>query len=61
MSCDPNALRASLAVLGGWGLVCFGFTAWLTLRTWSIALALGLAGTVWAIVSISLWWLRRHR
>jgi microcompartment protein CcmK/EutM len=55
------ALDAAGAVFGGWGLVCFGFAAWLTLPRYPTAVALALAGIVWVIVSTSLWWLRRHR
>lgn len=55
------ALDAAGAVLGGWGLVSFGFVAWLTLPKFPTALALALAGIVWVIVSTSLWGLRRHR
>ena len=54
------ALDAAGAVFGGWGLVCFGFVAWLTFPRYPTTLALGLAGVVWVIVSTSLWWLRRH-
>ena len=54
------ALDAAGAVLGGWGLVVFGLAAWLTLPRYPTALALALAGIVWAIVSTSLWWIRRH-
>jgi len=55
------ALDAAGAVLGGWGLVCFGFAAWRALPRYPTALALALAGIVWAIVATSLWWLGRHR
>jgi len=55
------ALDAAGAVLGGWGLVCFGVAAWLALPRHPTALALALAGFVWLIVSTSLWWLRRQR
>jgi len=54
------ALDAAGAVFGGWGLVCFGLTAWLTLPRYPTAEALALAGVVWVIVSTSLWRLRRH-
>jgi Protein of unknown function (DUF3147) len=54
------ALDAAGAVLGGWGLVCFGLTAWLALRAYPTVLALSLAAMVWVSVSTSLWWLRRH-
>lgn len=54
------ALDAAGAVLGGWGLVCFGLAAWLALRRYPTALSLMLAGVLWAIVSTSLWWLRRR-
>ena len=56
-----GALDAAGAVLGGWGLVCFGIAAWLTLPRYPTALGLALAGIVWVIVSTSLWWLRRNR
>jgi hypothetical protein len=55
------ALDAAGAVLGGWGLVSFGFVTWLTLPRLPTALALALAGIVWVIVSTSLWGVRRHR
>ena len=55
------ALDAAGAVLGGWGLVCFGFAAWLALPRYPAALALTLAGILWVVVSTSLWWLRRRR
>jgi hypothetical protein len=55
------ALDAAGAVLGGWGMLCFGCAAWLALPRYPTALALGLAGALWLIVSASLWWVRRHR
>ena len=55
------ALDAAGAVLGGWGLVCFGVVAWLTLPRYPTSLALMLAGSLWVVVSTSLWWLRRRR
>ena len=55
------ALDAAGAVFGGWGLVFFGLTAWLTLPRYPAVLALALGGTAWALVSTSLWWRPRHR
>lgn len=55
------ALDAAGAVLGGWGLVCFGLAAWLLLPRYPTALALAAAGIVWMASAMSLWWLRRHR
>lgn len=56
------ALDATGAVLGGWGMVCFGCAAWLALTRLPMALALALAAILWLIVSASLWWVRRqHR
>jgi hypothetical protein len=54
------ALDAAGAVLGGWGMVCFGWAAWLALATLPMGLALALAAILWLIVSASLWWMRRH-
>ncbi len=54
------ALDAAGTVLGGCGMACFGWAAWLALPGYSTALALALAAIVWLIVSASLWWLRRH-
>jgi Protein of unknown function (DUF3147) len=54
------ALDAAGAVPGGWGLLFFGFAAWLTLPRYPTARALGLAGIAWAIVSTALWWMRRR-
>jgi Protein of unknown function (DUF3147) len=54
------ALDAAGAVLGGWGMVCFGCAAWLALARLPMALALALAAILWLIVSASLWWVRRH-
>lgn len=54
------ALDAAGAVLGGWGMLCFGGAAWLALPRYSTVLALMLAAMLWLIVSASLWWGRRH-
>jgi len=54
------ALDAAGAVLGGWGMLCFGCAAWLALPRYSTVLALVLAAMLWLIVSASLWWGRRH-
>jgi uncharacterized protein DUF3147 len=54
------ALDAAGAVLGGWGMVCFGCAAWRALARFPMALALALAAVLWLIVSVSLWWVRRH-
>lgn len=54
------ALDAAGAVLGGWGMVCFGCAAWLTLARRPTTFALALAAMLWLIVSASLWWVRRH-
>jgi Protein of unknown function (DUF3147) len=54
------ALDAAGAVLGGWGMLCFGCAAWLALPRYSMALALAWAALLWLIVSASLWWGRRH-
>ena len=54
------ALDAAGAVLGGWGMVCFGCAAWLAQLSFPTALALALAAILWLIVSASLWWVRRH-
>jgi hypothetical protein len=54
------ALDAAGAVLGGCGLACFGYVAWLLLPRHPAALALGLSGLTWLCVSISLWWIRQH-
>jgi hypothetical protein len=54
------ALDAAGAVLGGWGMLCFGCAAWLALVRYSTVLALVLAAMLWLIVSASLWWGRRH-
>ena len=54
------ALDAAGAVLGGWGMLCFGCAAWLALPRYSMALALVWAALLWLIVSASLWWGRRH-
>jgi hypothetical protein len=54
------ALDAAGAVLGGWGMLCFGCAAWLALARYSTVLALVLAAMLWLIVSASLWWGRRH-
>jgi len=54
------ALDAAGAVLGGWGMLCFGCAAWLALPRYSMALALVGAALLWQIVSASLWWGRRH-
>jgi hypothetical protein len=55
------ALDAAGAVLGGYGLACFGAVAWLMLAVYPPWLALVTAGVAWLAVSICLWWLRRHR
>jgi len=55
------ALDAAGAVLGGWGLMCFGLAAWLALPRYPAVLALTLAGILWLMVAASLWWLRRRR
>jgi Protein of unknown function (DUF3147) len=55
------ALDAAGAVLGGWGMLCFGCAAWLTLGKYPTPLALSLAGVLWLSVSASLRWVRRHR
>jgi hypothetical protein len=54
------ALDAAGAIFGGWGMLCFGCAAWLTLTRYSTGLALTLAAILWLIVSASLWWGRRH-
>jgi Protein of unknown function (DUF3147) len=54
------ALDAAGAVLGGWGMLCFGCAAWLALPRYSTVLALVLAAMLWLIVSASLWWGRRY-
>jgi hypothetical protein len=54
------ALDAAGAVFGGWGLAVFGATAWLALPRYPAAVALLLAGALWLVVSVSLWWLRRR-
>lgn len=54
------ALDAAGAVLGGYGLACFGAVAWLLLPAHAAALALSVAGAVWLAISICLWWVRRH-
>jgi hypothetical protein len=53
-------LDAAGAVLGGWGLVIFGCAAWLALARYPTPVALALAGILWLVVSVSLWWLRRR-
>jgi Protein of unknown function (DUF3147) len=55
------ALDAAGAVLGGWGMLCFGCAAWLALPRYPTAIALSFAGVLWLIVSASLWWVRRHQ
>jgi Protein of unknown function (DUF3147) len=54
------ALDAAGAVLGGYGLACFGAVAWLSLPVYPAGYALSVAGGVWLVVSIGLWWIRRH-
>jgi uncharacterized protein DUF3147 len=55
------ALDAAGAVLGGWGMMCFGCVAWLGLGRYPTSVALAVAAMLWLIVSASLWWVRRHR
>lgn len=54
------ALDAAGAVLGGWGLLCFGYLAWKMLPVIPAFGALSLAGLIWVIVAVSLWWTRRY-
>lgn len=54
------ALDAAGAVLGGFGLSCFGYLAWQTLPAIRALGALSLAGLIWLIVAVSLWWIRRY-
>jgi MFS family permease len=53
------ALDAAGAVLGGFGLVCFGLMAWRMLPGIAALAALALAALVWVLVAVALWWLRR--
>jgi hypothetical protein len=54
------ALDAAGAILGGYGLACFGAVAWLLLPVYPLGLALSVAGVVWLAVSICLWWVCLH-
>lgn len=54
------ALDAAGAVLGGYGLACFGAVAWLLLPAYPAGVALTVAGVAWLAVSICLWWVRRY-
>lgn len=54
------ALDAAGAVLGGWGMLCFGCAAWLGIAKYPLGFALALAAILWLSVSVSLWWVRRH-
>lgn len=53
------ALDAAGAALGSVGLVCFALLAWKTLIDEPAPLALGGAMLTWAVVALSLWWLRK--
>ena len=54
------ALDAAGAVLGGWGMVCFGCLAWLGLGGYATSVTLVVAAILWLIVSASLWLVRRR-
>ncbi|HTT03187.1 MAG TPA: DUF3147 family protein [Steroidobacteraceae bacterium] len=54
------ALDAAGAVLGAIGLMCFAGFVWKALPRVSAVMVLCGAALLWLIVSISLWWLRKH-
>jgi len=53
------ALDAAGSVLGAVGLACFALVLWYELPRWPEGLALGVAASVWLVLSTGLWWIRK--
>ena len=58
---EAASLDAAGAALGAIGLMAFAAVVWFGLSRWNAAGVIAGATAVWALVSVGLWMLRRHR